>query len=69
MFIAHYKSVSSSDEFYSEKRDALDFPTQVEYNSERYSLIRTIQVFTSAQEKRVLETANNYGIKCGVRVD
>lgn len=69
MFIAHYKSVSSSDEFYSNKRETLDFPAQVEYNSERYSLIRTIQVFTKAQEKRVLETAKNYGIKHGIKVD
>ena len=44
MFIGYYKSVSSSKEFYSAKREDLNFPMQVEYKGDRYLLNKTIQV-------------------------
>lgn len=69
MYIGHYKSVSSSEEFYSEKRDSLDFPTQVELNSVRYMLVRSIQVSTPSQLKNVLNTAKAYSIPFDIKVE
>jgi len=68
MFIAHYKSVNSPKEFYSEKRNSLDFPTQVELLSERYLLASTIQIATSKQEEGLYEVAKKNDIKTNVKV-
>ena len=45
MFIAHYKSVNTSEEFYSTEKKDLNFPTQVEYKGSNYLLTKTIQFF------------------------
>ena len=49
-YTGHYKSVESPEEFFSEKRDTLDFPTQVTYKSKRYLLFTTLLVSTTKQE-------------------
>lgn len=68
MFIGYYKSVSSSKEFYSKKREDLNFPMQVEYKGDRYLLNKTIQVSLTS-EKNVQETAKKFGIEYDVRID
>jgi len=68
MFIGYYKSVNSSNEFYSEKKEDLDFPTQVEYKGVRYLLNKTIQV-SSTTEKNVVETAKRLGIEFNVKIN
>lgn len=68
MFIGYYKSVNSSKEFYSKKRSNLDFPIQVEYNSDRYLLNKTIQVFSDSQEKNLIDSAKRYGILYDVEI-
>lgn len=69
MYIAHYKSVNTSDEFYSENRPTLDFPSQVELNSLRYYLHRTLQVDTPSKMKNFKEMVTNHGVKSGIKVD
>ena len=68
MFIGYYKSVNSSKEFYSSKREDLNFPMQVEYKGDRYLLGKTIQV-TLSGEKNLKETASRHGIECDVEID
>jgi len=68
MFIGHYKSVNSPKEFYSEKRNSLDFPTQVEFMGERYLLNSTIQIATSKQQKGLYEVAKKNNINTDVKV-
>ena len=69
MFIGYYKSVSTSREFYSSKREDLNFPIQVEYSGDRYLLTRTIQVSSKSQEKNIKTAAENYGIEYDVRIE
>lgn len=69
MFYAVYKSVSSPVEFYAEPRDTCDFPTQVEYDGDRYSLLRTIVVSSPSVEKKLMETIKNLGIQYDVKVN
>lgn len=69
MYIAHYKSVLTSEEFYSENRSTLDFPSQVELDSQRYFLFRTLQVDTPSKNKRFTEMVENHGIRHGIKVD
>lgn len=69
MYVGHYKSVASSGEFYSEARETLDFPTQVEFQSERYMLTRTVQVSTPSQRNRFIAMVTGYDIKYDVKVD
>lgn len=69
MFIGYYKSVVSSNEFYSKKRDSLDFPMQVELDSERYLLVKSIQISSLSQEKNIINTAKKYGIQYDVRIE
>lgn len=69
MYIAHYKSVATSDEFYSENRETLDFPSQVELSSLRYYLFRTLQVDTPSKMKSFKEMVDNHGVRCGIKVD
>lgn len=68
MFIGYYKSVSSAKEFYSEKKDDLNFPMQIEYQGDRYLLSKTIQV-TPKSEKNLIDAAKRYGIDYDVRID
>lgn len=68
MFIGYYKSVSSSKEFYSKKREDLNFPMQVEYKGDRYLLNKTIQV-SLTNEKNLKEAAKKFGIEYDVRID
>lgn len=68
MFIGYYKSVNSAKEFYSSKKEDLNFPMQVEYNGDRYLLVKTIQV-TPKSELKVIETAKRYGIDYDVKID
>lgn len=67
MYIAHYKSVSSSvKEFYSSKRKELDFPSQVEFKGERYSLFATHIVSTRRQEEKITTRAKALDIPTSV---
>jgi hypothetical protein len=68
VFIAHYKAVDKSLEFYSEKRSSLDFPVQVELNGIRYLLNQTIQVSTPKQEKNFIQLAQKMGIKFNIKI-
>ena len=68
MYIAHYKSVLTSEEFYSKKRESLDFPTQVEYAGQRYLLKSTHMVSSPSMEKNLISTAEKYGIKVNIEI-
>lgn len=69
MFVGHYKSVLTSEEFYSKKRESLDFPTQVEFNGTRYLLKTTYIASTELQENNIINTAKKYGIKHNVEIE
>jgi len=68
MFIAHYKSVNSPEEFFSSKRKTLDFPTQVEYLSKRYLLFSTYHADTNSQVQRIESFATANSIPFGVEL-
>ena len=68
MFIGYYKSVNSLSEFYSETREDLNFPTQVEFRSERYILSKTIQLSSKSHHKKVIDAAKKYGILYDIKV-
>lgn len=68
MFVAHYKSVSSPEEFFSEKRETLDFPTQVEMNKKKYSLNTTYQVESDSRYNQLVNMAEKNNIPYGVKV-
>jgi len=68
IFYAVYKSVSSPLEFYAEPRSVCDFPTQVEYKGDRYSLIRTIVVSSPSVKNKLLETVKKIGVEYNVKV-
>jgi hypothetical protein len=67
-YIAHYKSVGSPEEFYSEPKDNLDFLTQVTFKSKRYLLFSTILISSSTQEKNIINTAKERGIEFNVKL-
>lgn len=69
MFVGHYKGVQSSREFYSEKKEDLNFPTQVLLDGERYLLNKTIQVASDSQLKRLVDSAKSFGISSNVKLD
>jgi len=69
MYIGHYKSVSSSKEFFSSKRKELDFPTQVEYKGERYSIFATHMASTKKQEQNIKNRSKELSIPFGIKVD
>jgi hypothetical protein len=69
MYIGHYKSVNSSEEFYSSIRENLDFPTQAEYNKSRYLLQVTYSVPSNSMEKRIIARAKELGIPTNIKVD
>lgn len=68
MFYAVYKSVSSPLEFYAEPRSVCDFPTQVEYKGDRYSLIKTIVVSSPSVRSKLLEAIKRIGVEYDVKV-
>ena len=68
MFIAHYKSVNTSEEFYSTEKKDLNFPTQVEYKGNNYLLTKTIQI-SSSLKKNLIEVAKRFNIDYDVKVD
>jgi hypothetical protein len=68
MFIAHYKSVNTSEEFYSTEKKDLNFPTQVEYKGSNYLLTKTIQI-SSSLKKNLIEVAKRFNIDYDVKVD
>ena len=68
MYIANYKSVQTSEEFYSEKRDSLDFPTQVELSGQRYLLRATYLAGSLSQENNIIETAKRYNIRYNIKI-
>jgi hypothetical protein len=68
MFVAHYKSVNSPEEFYSERRDTLDFPTQVELNKKKYLLNTTYQVLSDSRYNQLIEMAKKNNILYGIKV-
>lgn len=69
MYIAHYKSVNSTNEFYTEGRDTLDYPTQVKRDTERYSLDTTYLVSGKSQLKSFINTIQSLNIELGVDLD
>jgi len=69
MFIGHYKNVNKIDEFYSEKKDGLDFPAQVEYRGGKYSLINTYLVNSKRQEDNIKKRAQELNILVDVKID
>ena len=68
MYIAHYKSVQTNEEFYSEKRNTLDFPTQVELFGQRYLLRSTYLAGSLSQENNIINTAKKFNIKYNVKI-
>ena len=69
MYIAHYKSVNSATEFYSGVRDTLDYPTQIEYKKERYTLNSTFMINGQTQLKNFKNRIKSLGIEIDVNVD
>jgi hypothetical protein len=69
MYIGHYKAVNSANEFFSAKRKTLDFPAQVEYKGERYSITTTHMATTKSQEKNIKDRAKALGIPSNIKVD
>lgn len=69
MYIAHYKSVNSANEFYSEIRDTLDYPTQVERDKERYTLYTTYIISGKNQLKSFINRIQSLNIELDVNVD
>lgn len=68
MYIGHYKSVNSTNEFFSAKRKDLNFPTQIEYKGERYSLHSTHIASTKTQETNIKGRAKALGIPFGIKL-
>jgi len=68
MYIGHYKAVDSAEEFFSESREHLDFPTQVEHKKKRYSLVRTHIVSTKKQLSNLKSRAEELNIKFDVKI-
>jgi hypothetical protein len=69
MYVGHYKSVSQGKEFFSKKRNTLDFPTQVEFNQQRYLLFTTYAVPSNSIYKRLIDRANELNIDSDVEID
>lgn len=67
-FLAHYKSVSGSYEFYSSVQDSIQFPIQVSYKGETFYLERTYQVPSANFHSNIIKAAENYGIEYDVDI-
>lgn len=68
MYIAHYKSVNSSKEFYSQVSDQLDFTAQVEMNGERYTLQTTYLVSSPSVYKRIEDRAKELDVPFNIEI-
>jgi hypothetical protein len=68
-FIAHYKAVNTANEFYSKKRSSLDFPTQLQYKSERYTLHSTYVIAGNLQENNIKLRLSEIGVTSEVDID
>jgi hypothetical protein len=68
MYIGHYKAVASANEFFSQPRKELNFPTQIEYKKQRYSLFATHMVSTDSQLKNLKKRAQELNIKFDVKI-
>lgn len=68
MFVGHYKCVSSPEEFFSEKRDTLDFPSQVEVSKKRYMLARTYHIASESKYENLIEMAKKNSIQYGIKL-
>lgn len=68
MYIGHYKSVSSPEEFYAKGRDTLDFPAQIELKGKRYLLNQTYQVSSESQYKNFINYAKSLNVEYDVEV-
>ena len=67
-YIALYKCVSTPEEFYSETRSTMDYPTQVMYRSKNWLLSTTMLISSSLQEERLLASAKQKNIETNVKV-
>lgn len=68
MFIGYYKSISSPEEFYSDRRNTLDFPTQVEFDKKKYSLTYTYQIDTESSYAKLVDSAKRNNIPYDIKV-
>jgi hypothetical protein len=68
MFVGHYKCVNSPEEFYSKKRESLDFPSQVEVNKKRYMLSKTYHVASESKYKDLIDVAKKNSIQYDIEV-
>lgn len=66
MYIGYYKSVDSSKEFYTNRRENLDFPMQVSYEGHYCLLVKTIVCDTPSKLKNITMAAEKYGIPTNV---
>ena len=69
MFVGHYKCVSSPEEFYSTRRNSLDFPSQVEVNKKRYMLARTYHIASDSKYDQFVEAAERNSIPHGIEIN
>jgi len=68
MYIALYKSASSPEELYSERRDALDFPPQIEYNKKRYALSTTFHCHSESAYNNIINHAKKNNIHYDIKI-
>lgn len=68
MFVAHYKSVNSPEEFFSERSENLNFPMQVELNKKKYLLSTTYQIVSDSRYDQFIEMAKKNNIQYGIKV-
>lgn len=69
MYIGHYKAYNSPEEFFTEERNSLDFPTQVSLGSKNYLLYTTYHADTPSAKRNLLAVAKRHGIKSNVKID
>jgi hypothetical protein len=68
MYIGHYKSVNTKEEFYSKPRGSLDFPMQVELSGVRYLLHSTYIASSPTQHNNIVDTAKKFNIKYDIEI-
>lgn len=69
MYIGHYKSVNTKEEFYSKPRNSLDFPMQVELSGVRYLLHSTYMASSPSQQQNITDTAKRFNIKHDIEIE
>lgn len=68
MYIGHYKSVLTLEEFYAKGRDTLDFPAQVEIKNKRYLLNQTYQISSQSQYVNFIAYAKSLSVEYDIEV-